>query len=73
MIAIFSFFDSVGFLIAALVGAVIAAIVHFFVKKTRVRVAQLVSERDAKEQLLQEMRKLEKFRRDFISLSKTSP
>ncbi len=67
MIAIFSFFDSVGFLIAALVGAVIAAIVHFFVKKTRVRVAQLVSERDAKEQLLQEMRKLEKFRRDFIS------
>lgn len=67
MMAILSLFESFGFILAALTGAVIAAIAHFLLKKNRVRVAQLVSERDAKEQLLQEMRKLEKFRRDFIS------
>ena len=56
-----------GFIIAAAIGAVTAAIIYHFVRRTRARFAQLVSERDTKEKLIEEMRKLEKFRRDFIS------
>lgn len=56
-----------GFIIAAAIGAVTAAIIYHFFRRTRARFAQLVSERDTKEKLIEEMRKLEKFRRDFIS------
>lgn len=52
---------------AAAFGALTAVLIHRFTRRTRARVAQLVSERDAKEKLIDEMRKLEKFRRDFIS------
>lgn len=54
-------------ILAAAIGAVIAAVIYHFTRRTRAKVAQLVSERDAKEKLIDEMRKLEKFRRDFIS------
>jgi two-component system phosphate regulon sensor histidine kinase PhoR len=37
------------------------------VRRFRARLAQLTGERDAKERLLEEMRKLEKFRREFVS------
>lgn len=56
-----------GFLLAAALGAIIAATIYHFSRRTRAKLAQLVIERDAKEKLLDEMRKLEKFRRDFIS------
>ena len=56
-----------GFILAAAIGAVTAAVVYHFFRRTRARFAQLVSERDTKEKLIEEMRKLEKFRRDFIS------
>lgn len=52
---------------AAAFGALTAVLIYRFTRRTRARVAQLVSERDAKEKLIDEMRKLEKFRRDFIS------
>ncbi len=53
--------------IAAAAGALTAATIYHFSRITRARMEQLVSERDAKEKLIDEMRKLEKFRRDFIS------
>lgn len=53
--------------IAAAAGALTAAVIYHFSRITRARMEQLVSERDAKERLIDEMRKLEKFRRDFIS------
>lgn len=53
--------------IAAAAGALTAAMIYHFSRITRARMEQLVSERDAKEKLIDEMRKLEKFRRDFIS------
>lgn len=53
--------------IAAAAGALTAAVIYHFSRITRARMEQLVSERDAKEKLIDEMRKLEKFRRDFIS------
>lgn len=56
-----------GFILAAAIGAVTAALIYHFLRRTRARFAQLVSERDTKEKLIEEMRKLEKFRRDFIS------
>ena len=52
---------------AAAAGALTAAMIYHFSRITRARMEQLVSERDAKEKLIDEMRKLEKFRRDFIS------
>lgn len=65
--AVFNDPSAPALIIAAGLGAVIAAAIYHFSRRTRARVAQLVSERDAKEKLLDEMRKLEKFRRDFIS------
>lgn len=56
-----------GLILAAVIGAVVAAVIYHFTRRTRARLAQLMSERDAKEKLIDEMRKLEKFRRDFIS------
>ncbi len=56
-----------GIIIAAALGAISAAIIYHLTRRTKAKLAQLVSERDAKEHLLDEMRKLEKFRRDFIS------
>lgn len=62
-----AFFTIICFAVAAVLGGVVAACIYHFARRTRARLAQLVSERDAKERLLEEMRKLEKFRRDFIS------
>ena len=61
------FFTAICFAVAAALGAVIAAGIYHFTRRTQAKLAQLVNERDAKERLLDEMRKLEKFRRDFIS------
>jgi two-component system phosphate regulon sensor histidine kinase PhoR len=52
---------------AALVGAGVVLTLFLTVRRFRARLAQLTGERDAKERLLEEMRKLEKFRREFVS------
>lgn len=53
--------------VAALVGAGAVLTLFLTVRRFRARLAQLTGERDAKERLLEEMRKLEKFRREFVS------
>ena len=56
--------------VAALWGAIVAAIlaaVFLALRRTRAKLARITGERDAKDRLLAEMRKLEKFRRDFVS------
>lgn len=53
--------------VAALVGAGVVLTLFLTVRRFRARLAQLTGERDAKERLLEEMRKLEKFRREFVS------
>ena len=53
--------------VAALVGAGVALTLFLTVRRFRARLAQLAGERDAKERLLEEMRRLERFRRDFVS------
>lgn len=52
---------------ASLLGASVFAGMFHAVRKTRAKLVQLTGERDAKERLLVEMRKLEKFRREFVS------
>ena len=52
---------------AALVGAGVVLTLFLTVRRFRARLAKLTGERDAKERLLEEMRKLEKFRREFVS------
>lgn len=54
-------------IVAALVGAGVVLTLFLTVHRFRARLAQLTGERDAKERLLEEMRKLEKFRREFVS------
>ena len=54
-------------IVAALVGAGVVLTLFLTVRRFRARLAQLTGERDAKERLLEEMRKLEKFRREFVS------
>ena len=53
--------------ISALVGAGIVLVLFLTVRRFRARLAQLVGERDAKERLIEEMRRLEKFRCEFVS------
>ena len=56
--------------VAALWGAIVAAVlaaVFLALRRTRAKLARITGERDAKDRLLAEMRKLEKFRRDFVS------
>lgn len=65
--SILNFPYAYGLILAAAIGAITAATIYHFLRKTRAKVAQLVNERDTKEKLIEEMRKLEKFRRDFIS------
>ena len=70
MIGVFSSmdrFDLLGETLAVFLGTSFFAAVFFVVRRTRAKLAQLTVERDAKEGLLVEMRKLEKFRRDFVS------
>ena len=59
--------DAAGAALAALLGMSVFAIAFFAVRRTRAKLLQLTVERDAKERLLVEMRKLEKFRREFVS------
>ena len=54
-------------IVAALVGAGVVLTLFLTVRRFRARLAQLTGERDAKERLLEEMRRLEKFRREFVS------
>ncbi len=65
--SIISYPSAPGLILAALIGAVTAAAIYHFTRRIKAKLAQLVSERDTKEKLIEEMRKLEKFRRDFIS------
>lgn len=59
--------DAAGAALAALLGMSVFAVAFFAVRRTRAKLLQLTVERDAKERLLVEMRKLEKFRREFVS------
>lgn len=52
---------------AVLLGAGIGLVIFFCLRRFRSRLVQLAGERDAKERLLEEMRRLEKFRREFVS------
>ena len=53
--------------LAALTGAVIVISLFLSVRRFRARLAQLAGESIAKDRLLEEMRRLEKFRREFVS------
>ncbi len=48
-------------------GACIILILILLARRNEARIARIAAERDAKEKLLSEMRKLENFRRDFVS------
>lgn len=48
-------------------GACIILMLILLARRNEARIARLAAERDAKEKLLAEMRKLESFRRDFVS------
>ncbi len=48
-------------------GACIILMLILIARRNEARIARLAAERDAKEKLLAEMRKLESFRRDFVS------
>ena len=48
-------------------GACIILMLILIARRNEARIARLAAERDAKERLLAEMRKLESFRRDFVS------
>ena len=52
---------------AALMGAVTVMTLFLSVRRFRARLAQLAGESIAKDRLLEEMRRLEKFRREFVS------
>ena len=56
-----------GLLAAIGIGALVVLVLIFFMRRYEARLARLAFERDLQDKLLAEMRKLEEFRRDFIS------
>lgn len=66
-LSLLEWLDAPGVALASLLGASVFAALFFAVRRTRAKLAQLTGERDAKERLIVEMRKLEKFRREFVS------
>ena len=57
----------VGFVLAALVGGAGVMLIVIFTLRQRMRMRELARERDAQRRLVEEMRKVESFRRDFIA------
>lgn len=57
----------IGFLLAGVVGGVGVLFVLLFTFRQRARLRELARERDAQRRLVEEMRKVESFRRDFIA------
>ena len=56
-----------GLLAAIGIGALVVFVLIFFMRRYEERLSRLALERDLQDKLLAEMRKLEEFRRDFIS------
>ena len=56
-----------GLLAAIGIGALVVLVLIFFMRRCEERLSRLALERDLQDKLLSEMRKLEAFRRDFIS------
>ena len=56
-----------GLLAAIGIGALVVLVLIFFMRRYERRLSRLALERDLQDKLLAEMRKLEEFRRDFIS------
>lgn len=56
-----------GLLAAIGIGALVVLVLIFFMRRYEARLSRLALERDLQDKLLAEMRKLEEFRRDFIS------
>ena len=56
-----------GFLLAALVGGAGVMLIVLFTVRQRARMRELARERDAQRRLVEEMKKVESFRRDFIA------
>ena len=56
-----------GLLAAIGIGALVVLVLIFFMRRYEERLSRLALERDLQDKLLSEMRKLEAFRRDFIS------
>ena len=56
-----------GLLAAIGIGALVILALYLFTRRYELRLSRLAAERDLQNKLLAEMRKLEKFRRDFIS------
>ena len=56
-----------GFLLAALVGGAGVMLIVLFTVRQRARMRELARERDAQRKLVEEMKKVEAFRRDFIA------
>lgn len=56
-----------GLLAALGIGALVVLVLIFFMRRYEARLARLAAERDVQARLVAEMRKLEEFRRDFIS------
>ena len=57
----------IGFLLAGVVGGVGVLFVLLFTYRQRARMRELARERDAQSKLVEELRKVESFRRDFIA------
>lgn len=57
----------VGFALAALVGGAGVMLIVLFTLRQRARMRELARERDAQRKLVEEMKKVEAFRRDFIA------
>lgn len=56
-----------GFLAAAAVGGAAVLLIAVFVFRQRLRLRELARERDAQAKVLEEMKKVERFRKDFIA------
>ena len=56
-----------GFVLAALVGGAGVMLIVIFTLRQRTRMRELARERDAQRKLVEEMKKVEAFRRDFIA------
>ena len=56
-----------GFVLAALVGGAGVMLIVIFTLRQRTRMRELARERDAQRKLVEEMKKVESFRRDFIA------
>ena len=56
-----------GLLAAIGIGALVILALYLFTRRFELRLSRLAAERDLQDKLLAEMRKLEEFRRDFIS------